>query len=281
MKIQSSFLASTLVASIYLLQCSLAQQYTLSPEQERNANRTLSVGYVVYDGYTILDVFGPLQFLSDLSWPLSINLSVIAKAPGPIHSRPPLHHGSDGMVMDMSMMIDAQIVATHSFATAPQVDVLVVPGGIGDVALLERNDRSVEEFVASRFNTTEYVLSVCSGAGFLARAGVLEGRRATATKGAWAHVTQFGRNVTWVPSARWVQDGKVWTSSGVSAGMDMMVAFLRHVYGDPVVNKSVNEAEYAPIVDPEWDPYSVIRKVPGANMSIPLTGEVGPLPTPS
>ena len=163
--------------------------------------------------------------------------------------------------MDMSKMLDAQIVATHSFHTAPPVDVLIVPGGIGDLTLLEHNDRSIEDFVAARFDATEYVLSVCTGAGFLARAGVLDGRRATATKGAWAHVVGYGQNVTWVPSARWVRDGKVWTSSGVSAGMDMMVAFLRHVYGDSVVDRSVNEIEYAPVVDPDWDPYSVIQKV--------------------
>ncbi len=216
---------------------------------------------MVYEGYTILDVFGPLQFLSDLSRPFDIKLSIIAKTTGPVHSRPPIHHGPDGMAMNMTKMIDAQIVATHSFQTSPPVDVLIVPGGVGDLTLLEQNERSIEDFVVSRFEETEYVLSVCTGAGFLARAGVLDGRRATATKGHWAHVTNYGKNVTWIPSARWVQDGKVWTSSGVSAGMDMMVAFLRHVYGDSVVNESVNEMEYAPVVDPNWDPYSVILKV--------------------
>ncbi|KAK4461318.1 isonitrile hydratase [Cladorrhinum samala] len=261
MNIQMHFLTSTLVVLTQWLQLSSAQQYILTPEQERNANRTLSVGYVVYDGYTILDVFGPLQFLSDLSWPFDMNLSVIAKAAGPVHSRPPLHHGPDGMAMDMSKMVDAQIVATHSFETAPPVDVLIVPGGVGDLTLLEQKDRSIEDFVASRLDTTNYVMSVCTGAGFLARAGVLDGRRATATKRTWDHVTRHGKNVTWVPNARWVQDGKVWTSSGVAAGMDMMVAFLRHIYGDPVVNMSVNEVEYAPVVDPNWDPYAVIFKV--------------------
>ncbi|KAK4195882.1 isonitrile hydratase [Triangularia verruculosa] len=245
------------------LPISCAETYTYSPEQQRNANRSLSVGYIVFDGYAILDVFGPLQFLSDLSWPFDINLSIIAKAPGPIHSRPPLHHDSDGMAMDMSKMVDAQIIATHSFETAPPLDILVVPGGVGDMTLQQRNDRSIEDFIASRFNTTEYVLSVCTGAGFLARAGVLDGRRATATKASsgWNRATKHGTNVTWVPSARWVHDGKFWTSSGVSAGMDMMVAFLRHIYGDPKVNNSVNNVEYAPVVDPSWDPYSVVHKV--------------------
>ncbi|KXX73710.1 Isonitrile hydratase [Madurella mycetomatis] len=263
MKIKTSVLASTLVVAAQWLELSLARNYTFSEEQRQNANRTLSVGYVVFPGYTILDVFGPLQFLSDLSWPFSMNLSVIAKVTGPVHSRPPLHHGPDGMPMDMSAMIDAQIVATHTFETAPPLDVLIVPGGIGDLTLTENNDTAIEEFIAARFDSTKYVLSVCTGAGFLARAGVLDGRRATATKATWARATYFGNNVTWVPSARWVQDGKVWTSSGVSAGMDMMVAFLRHLYGDPEVNNSVNNIEYVPHVDPSWDPFSVVHKATG------------------
>ncbi len=136
-------------------------------------------------------------------------------------------------------MIDGQIVATHTLKTAPPLDILVVPGGIGDLALVEHNDGVIEDFIAARFDKTEYILSVCNGPGLLARAGVLDGRRATATKGLWDNVTRFGRNITWVPSVRWVQDGKVWTSSGVLAGMDMMVAFLRHLYGDPQVNNAV------------------------------------------
>jgi transcriptional regulator GlxA family with amidase domain len=158
-------------------------------------------------------------------------------------------------------MIDVQLVATHDFETAPPLDILIMPGGVGDLHLVEQNDTAIEDFIAARFNTTEYVLSVCSGAGFLARAGVLEGRRATGTKAVWDFVTQFGTNITWVPSARWVEDGKVWTSSGVTAGMDMMVAFVRHLYGDPRVNNFVNNLEYLAHVDPRWDPFSVLHKV--------------------
>lgn len=163
--------------------------------------------------------------------------------------------------MDLSSMIDTQITATHTFSTAPPLDVLIVPGGLGYLTLVADNTRQVETFIASRLTGTSHVLSVCTGAALLARAGALDGRRATTNKAAWADVVQFGTNVTWVPSARWVRDGKVWTSSGVSAGMDMMVAFLRYMYGDPEVNRAVNVIEYAPHVDPDWDPFSVVHKV--------------------
>lgn len=199
--------------------------------------------------------------------------------------------------MDMSNMIDAAIVATHTFSTAPPLDALFISGGVGDLHLLENNDRQIEDFIASRFESTKYILSVCTGAGFLARAGVLDGRRATATKSVWKFVTQFGKNVTWVPSARWVRDegGKVWTSSGVTAGMDMTVAWLREVYGDPEVARKVNQAEYLGVEEAAYDPFSVVfevgilfllflvranqsLQVPGANMSISLEGTVKPMP---
>jgi putative intracellular protease/amidase len=165
--------------------------------------------------------------------------------------------------MDMSKMIDAAIVATHTFATAPPLDALFIPGGVGDLTLIENKDRQIEDFIVSRFESTKYILSVCTGAGFLARAGVLDGRRATATKSVWEFVTQFGKNVTWVPSARWVRDegGKVWTSSGVTAGMDMTVAWLREVYGDPEVARTVNGVEYLGVGDATYDPFSVVFEV--------------------
>ncbi|KAK3936047.1 class I glutamine amidotransferase-like protein [Diplogelasinospora grovesii] len=228
-----------------------------------------------------------------------MTLSIIANNTGPIHTRSPSFLAADGSVVDTSHMLDAQLIATHTFTSAPPLDILILPGGFGSTLLMtEEKDGHITDFVASRFHHTDYVISVCTGAGFLARAGVLEGRRATTNKAGWAGITQHGRNITWIPSARWVQDGKVWTSSGVSAGMDMMVAFLRHVYGDPIINDVVNVVEYAPHTDPTWDPFSVVdnvspwliegkgsrmrvsadkKRVPGANMSRSLVDCVSPL----
>jgi putative intracellular protease/amidase len=160
-------------------------------------------------------------------------------------------------------MINPQIIATHTFDDAPHFDVIFIPGGAGYFRLAQEADNTrMEDFLARRAPDADYLASVCIGSTILARSGLLAGRRATTNKAAWAWATHpsHGSNVSWVPSARWVQDGNVWTSSGVAAGIDMTWAFLRHVYG-PIADKLVNSIEYAPHTDPDWDPFSVLLKV--------------------
>lgn len=148
-----------------------------------------------------------------------MSLSVISHAAGPVRATyPPYGSSGAGPPTDYGYMLNPTIVASHSFENAPALDVLLVPGGHGNVVLEQHNDTSVEDFVRRRFDQLDYLLSVCTGAMSLAKAGVLDGRRATTNKWAWGEVVKHGDNVTWVPSARWVEDGKVWTSSGVAAG---------------------------------------------------------------
>ncbi|RYO78303.1 hypothetical protein DL766_009008 [Monosporascus sp. MC13-8B] len=236
-------------------------------ETEFNRGRTMSLGIVIFPGFQPLDVYGPLEMFFGMSFGHKISLSFIAKERGPVSSGYPPHKMAPGEPpMDMGHMLQPSgvaVVATHTFADAPALDVLLVPGGLGDRALEDAGDTSVEDFVARRFAQLDYLLSTCTGAVFLAKAGVLNGRRATTNKGAWSWAVTHGENVTWVPAARWVQDGKVWTSSGVSAGLDMTYAFLRHFYGedDSALETMMNGIEYAPHTDPDWDPFSVVHKV--------------------
>lgn len=96
-----------------------------------------------------------------------------------------------------------------------------MPGGVGLDIRAAANDTTLERFVRSRYDELQYLVSVCTGARVLAGSGVLNGKRATTNKSAWGFVTAkgIGENVSWVPSARWTTDGKVWTSSGVTAGL--------------------------------------------------------------
>lgn len=192
---------------------------------------------VIFPGFEPLDVFGSLDILVSVGHlpptcatsltktPLKMSsiykmtLSLIASSAGPVSMGIPRHQMEPNMPpMDLGHMLRPTILATHSFLDAPALDVLLIPGGVGNVVLEQHNDTSVEDFVKLRYDQVDYMMSVCTGAVSLAKSGVLDGKRATTNKFAWASATTYGKGVKWVPTARWVVDGKVWTSSGVSAG---------------------------------------------------------------
>ncbi|KAK8038480.1 hypothetical protein PG993_006891 [Apiospora rasikravindrae] len=216
-----------------------------------------------------------------------MTVSFISFETGPVNSRYTPHAAAPGQPpTDYGYILGTSTMATHTFADAPALDVILVPGGTGTRTLVERDpedhrSRDIESFLRRRADQADYVLGVCTGSVLLARAGLLAGRRATTNKAAWSWVTGVGSagasgNIAWVPSARWVIDGKIWTSSGVAAGLDMMYAFARHAYGPDLANSAANAIEYAPHQDPEWDPFSVVFEVPGADKNRSLTSCVAP-----
>lgn len=125
-----------------------------------------------------------------------MTLSIIAAETGPVSAAYPPHRmAPNSPPMDAGHMLQPKITATHTFLDAPSLDILLVPGGLGNVALEQANDTSVEDFIALRYPQVNYLLSVCTGAASLAKSGVLSGHRATTNKGAWAWVTEQGVDI--------------------------------------------------------------------------------------
>lgn len=239
-------------------------------------NKAISIGILVFPGFQPLDIIGPLDIMMGLSSRFqNMTLSLIWKTTGPVTALAP---PSANLPAAIYPRLAPSLVATHTFADTPKLDILLVPGGSGNRFLDESNDTSIEDFVAQRYPELQYLLSVCTGAASLAKSGVLEGKRATTNKASWKWATQFGNGkVDWVPNARWIEDGNIWTSSGVSAGIDMTYAFFKMLLGEDKAATVMNRIEYSPHLDKAWDPYAVVHKVPGADLSRSLGDCVGPV----
>jgi len=135
---------------------------------------------------------------------------------------------------------------------------LIVPGGLGTRS---PSLNSTIDYITTTYPKLRYLITVCTGAGLAAKAGVLDGRRATTNKSAWASTVALGPKVKWVPQARWVVDGNIWSSSGISAGIDVTLAFIEKIYGKDNATSVANLMEYERHTDPNWDPFAAIFKV--------------------
>jgi len=207
----------------------------------------LKYGVIVYPGFQALDVFGPLDALNSLSRAYPMELSVIAETLNPISTKPP---GS----LNSGVNFSQSIVPNYTFDTAPPLDVLIVPGGIGN--RIASNVEAAINYIRKIYPTLRCLITVCTGPRMVAEAGVLDGRRATTNKRAWRTTVEFRPQVEWVPHARWVVDGNIWSSSGVSAGIDVIFAFMAVEYGEEVAAMIANFMEYERHLDSEWDPFS-------------------------
>jgi len=129
-----------------------------------------------------------------------------------------------------------------SFETCPSLDYLLVPGGQGTRA--EVNNKMLLEFVSRQAATCKAVLSICTGSFILHAAGLLTGKRATTHWGSLERLRALGDVA--VVEERFVQDGNVWSSAGVSAGIDLMLAFISSVASPETAGKVQLAAEYYP-----------------------------------
>ena len=213
------------------------------------------LGVVIFPGFALLDVAGPMQFFNPLSATHPFQLSIIAKTMDPVSTTPP-----KSVVLESQFQsIGEQLLPTHTFDNTPELDILLVPGGLGIRDQTIFND--VASFIKTQYPKLKYLLSVCTGSTLIAATGILDGRKATSNKFSWSFATS-NKSVNWVPKARWVVDGNIWSSSGVAAGMDMTYAFISHTVSPDVAKRLANVMEYEPHTDPEWDPFSAIWNVP-------------------
>lgn len=193
------------------------------------------VSIVLFAGFELLDVFGPVELLS--RFPQDISVVMVGPGAGAVRS-------SQG----------TEVIATVGYDDAPAPDIVMVPGGLGTRALAA--DKTFLEWLRRWASDADLVTSVCTGSALLAAAGLLDGYRATSNKRAFAWASGHGSDVEWVASARWVHDRDRWTSSGVAAGMDMTAALIGELFGPVQAQRAAQEIELELHTDATWDPFA-------------------------
>lgn len=202
------------------------------------------VAVVLFDGFTVLDAYGPIQAfascrrnLPDGTRQRFFEIFTLADRPGAVRS-------GDGPATTVD----------HTVADAPTWDILVVPGGFGTRRFV--NDEPFLAWLNAAAERSAITTTVCTGAALLARTGRLDGRPATSNKISWQWVVQQGPNVRWQRHARWVDDGNVLTSSGVSAGIDMTLGLIARLHGRDMAIAAAKNMEYIWNEDAWNDPFA-------------------------
>jgi putative intracellular protease/amidase len=182
----------------------------------------MDIAILLYDRLTALDAIGPYEVLSRLP---GASAKFVAVEPGPITT-------DNGMLA---------LVAEGSLADVSAPDIVLVPGGPGEVAA--RAGGPALDWLCAVHETSTWTTSVCTGSLILAAAGLLEGKRATSHWLALEQLRELGAEPV---SERVVFDGKIVTAAGVSAGIDMALTLAATIAGDEVAQAIQLGIEYDP-----------------------------------
>ncbi|HET9135173.1 MAG TPA: DJ-1/PfpI family protein [Candidatus Kapabacteria bacterium] len=142
------------------------------------------------------------------------------------------------------------VVARNGFRVLPEysideevaIDVLIIPGGPGRVEQMK--NKKLLQWVNNTVVKTEWLMSVCTGAFILAEAGLLRGLQATTH---WGNYDEFENNYPGIElkrDVRYTENHKIWTSGGISAGIDMMLQFISKLHGKELAEKTAKRMEF-------------------------------------
>jgi len=196
----------------------------------------MQIAILIFDGLTALDAIGPYEVLSRLP---GADLGFVAKEAGTKRT----DTGALGVEADLAL------------ADMDSPEVVLVPGGPGSRPLMR--DPEVLEWLRSAHASSTWTTSVCTGALVLGAAGILDGKRATTH---WAFLDRLSELGAEPVAERVVEDGKVITAAGVSAGIDMALTLVARIAGDEVAQAIQLGIEYDP--QPPCDAGSLSKASP-------------------
>lgn len=191
-------------------------------------SRRPNVGIFIFDKMEVLDFAGPYEVFAitgQRAGQGSFNVFTVAERKGPVRA-----------VNGLSINPD------YSFEDSPPLEILIVPGGIGTRVLI--NNEAVIAWVRKISIQAELTLSVCSGALILAQAGILENKDATTHHGCLDLLKKISSRIKVHANKRFLDNGDIITSAGISAGIDMSLYVVSRLLGREQARETANHMEY-------------------------------------
>jgi transcriptional regulator GlxA family with amidase domain len=189
---------------------------------------TRNLAILVFEDVEVLDFCGPFEVFtvaSRFTEPPAFNVVTVAEKPWPVLTRGGL-----------------SVKPHYRLADCPRPDLLLVPGGQG--TRREMHNPTLIEWIKARSQDAELVLSVCTGALLLAKAGLLDGLKATTHHGAIDLLRQVAPKTTVHADRRFVDNGRGVCSAGIAAGIDMSLHVVGRLLGKEVAEKTARQMEY-------------------------------------
>ncbi|CAN1577642.1 ThiJ Putative intracellular protease/amidase [Spirosomataceae bacterium] len=189
---------------------------------QKNNIKMKNIGILLFNNFETLDVFGPVEIFGRLRDLYHIEF-----------------YSLEGGVVTSTQNVK---ILTQKLSEKDQFDIFLIPGGMG--TRKEVDHPQMISAISEISSLSTYVLTVCTGSALLAKTGQINGLSATSNKRSFDWVVSQESKVNWIKKARWALDGKYYTSSGVSAGMDMTLGFIRDIHGIDLARKIAYEIEY-------------------------------------
>jgi transcriptional regulator GlxA family with amidase domain len=187
-----------------------------------------TVAILLFDEIEVLDFAGPFEVFAvtdELAQHQLFRVVTVAPEKRPLRARNGLGLNPD-----------------HAIADCPQPDLLIVPGGFGTRALLQ--NLAVLDWIRTVNGTAEIVASVCTGSLVLGRAGLLAGLRATTHHECFDLLRANAPDTTVVETDRFIDNGRILTAAGISAGIDLSLHLVARLHGAAVAEKTASYMEY-------------------------------------
>ena len=213
---------------------SVNRSYAQVKMTPQTTNNTQEIAFLLFDNYETLDVYGPVEIFGRLKDLYSVKF-----------------YSLEGGIIKNGHGVSVLTEKINAIKSMPEI--FLIPGGWGTRE--EVNNPELIEEIKKISERSDYVLTVCTGSALLAKSGLLDGRQATSNKRAFKWVVSTGPKINWDKKARWKVDGKYYTSSGVSAGMDMSLGFLADRHGLEFARKVATEIEYNWIEEKDNDTF--------------------------